>query len=369
MKTLQDFRFIVLFVIICNIAYYFFGLIDKNYLSYIFYLRIPLIAWLLMWIFPCIAIKPLANLLRNIFVMSKNYQVVIGVFSALLAGRAIVIVLNAILENAPTRFGAKELFIFLFPWDYALSIFIGFPIIWGIFQETTKERQWWSQINWEDKKKYAEEIIESKKLVSAVIEGVFFGLIFFVIDKCLFLLLKSYNISISHAILTFYEWLHYSFDAERSGYFHVKEDTFQLASGHLAGTSFLIASGFLFFLTGFVFRPYPNCKQPKYEAPVLIYISTLFALIVPIFGTLTFLLDKSSFPFFITFILFSILCYEVFNVDYYFDLNKEESNNDSSVPYPNEFAKALDARLRNQNNEKRTLVVVTASGGGIHAAG
>jgi hypothetical protein len=301
--------------------------------------------------------------------MSKEYQVVMGVFSALLAGRAIVIVLNAILENAPTRFGAKELFTFLFPWDYALSFFIGFPIILSIFRETTKEREWWQPIAWENRNKYIKEIIEKEKLIHAVIGGIFLGWVLFFIDKCLLLVLEHYNLSISGAILNFYEWIHYSFDVAGSGYFDVKENTIKLASGHLAGTSFLIISGLLFFITGIIFRPYPNFKQSKYEAPVLIYISTLFALIVPIFGTATFILDKSSFPVFTTFILFSILCYRVFNVDYYFDLKEEKNNADISLQSPDNFSEALNARLKNQSNEKRTLVVVTASGGGIHAAG
>ena len=371
-----------------------------------------------MLLLPLIAKKLLQTFLRNIFVMSNEYQVAVGTCAAFLAGRSIIIVLNAILENAHTRFGVAELFSIPFLWDYGCSILLGLPIVLLIRSETRIEREWW-QHQIEDKKyrnKYSSEIVEEKDLQAGLTYGVIVSLLIFVIDKCSLLFLNRFNISISSLVLSFLNFtsliFNDSFDISTNGYFDPKTNL--LASGHLAGISFFSIALLLFFITGYVFRPSYTVKKKDrlsvlmrpglkirseailsnnsnlisnsdtnseasedatLEAPVLIYISTLFAFVAPLLATLTFFSDRFGFPIFLALIIFSGLSYWVWGVDHFFDLaNKPEHK--TSSPQPSDFETAIAARLSTQSQEQcdlgklqRILVVVTASGGGIHAAG
>jgi hypothetical protein len=361
---------------------YLFNLISPDLRHYLFYLRVPLVAGLLICLFPLIATKVISALLRNIFVMSNKFQVALGIVAALLAGRSILIPINAIVENAHARFPVSAISNSQFPWDYGWSIVLGLPIILTIISETRIERQWWSQIAKEHKRKYAAEIIEEKDLRLGIAIGIFSGLAMFIADKCLLLLLETFRPAISNFLLTLlrslFSFSNSDFDVQTNGYFDAKSNL--LASGHLAGMSFFAIGGCLFFATGYCFRPQSDIetkvksrKKSQLEAPVLIYIATLFALIVPLFATLTFSLDRFGIPVITTFLLFSGLSYWVWGVDHFFEFSDREKSKqiqrDEILQHPDDFKTAISARLDHQSPEQRTLVVVTASGGGIHAAG
>jgi hypothetical protein len=354
----------VFFVPLCNFLYRAFFSIPEIWREYIFYLRVPLLAVFLLLAFPIISIHFIPFILRNIFVMSKWKQVSLGIFSALLAGRAVIIVINAILENAPIRFGSHIVFTMIFPWDYIFSIGLGSSVVWGIISQTNNERHWWDD-KLKEKIKYDQEIVSKNDLYLGIVVGLIAGIIIFVVDKLFLLLLETCNQTISMIILAPWQWFG-DLDLKTSGYFYLKDNHWLLASGHLAGLSFFAIGLALFIFAGCYFRPdrQPNPKQ--IEAPVLIYLATFLAVGVPILATMTFALDKYKFPTIVTALSFIALSYWIWQVDYYFELSSDESNNN-----PRDFETAISQRLQFQDetHPDRTLVVVTTSGGGIHAAG
>jgi hypothetical protein len=209
----------------------------------------------------------------------------------------------------------------------------------------------------------------------------------------------------------------------------------------VAGLSFSLIGTILFFATGYIFEPRlktsistTKMKDDEWEAPVLIYISTLFAVIVPLFSTLTFAFDQARIPVILSFLILSAIVYQIYGVDHFFELfpesptsEKESSastnnfqqnmqekpeiisirnSSDASIQsfykvvsvdchgaveqnFQNEavrnlqqaiktdfqekirydFKTAISKRLADQGDSPHTLVIITASGGGIHAAG
>jgi hypothetical protein len=417
-----------LFVPLCNVLYKIFFWIPEIWRDYIFYLRVPLIAVLFLLSFPYIALKPLQAFLRNIFVMSKWYQVSMGIFSALLVGRSVVIVVNAILENAPTRFDSPVVATMIFPWDYVVSIGLGLPIIFEIIRQTIIEEKWWNEplknkeernssqskpkiktdslaelcenfkISTQEnrefttrlKKDYDDEIVSKGQLCKGTVIGFLAGIAVFIIDKIFLSILEHFKQSISSAMLAFFDfvstplkwflspllkWLFGSLTFKDSGYFYLQDGHWILASGHLAGLSFFIIGLALYVVVGIYFRPDREFTEKRIEAPVLIYIAAFLSVGVPLLSTMAFALDKFRFPVLITAFIFIALSYWVWQIDHSFEL---EDDNSGWVEKEEDFEDVVSKRLENirdqydkqtQTPPDKTLVVVAASGGGIHAAG
>jgi hypothetical protein len=408
-----------LFIPLCNVLYQVFFLIPETWRNYIFYLRVPLIAVLFLLSFPYIALNPLQAFLRNIFVMSKWYQVSMGIFSALLVGRSVVIVVNAILENAPTRFGSSVIPTMIFPWDYVVSVGLGLPIIIEIIRQTIIEEKWWneppkdkakknSSASEKDiktdslaklalhcnpkispqgdgeftlarlKKDYEDEIVSKGQLRKGTVIGFLAGLAVFILDKIFLSILENFKQPVSTVMLTFFDfistplkWFFGPLEFKGSGYFYLQDGHWLLASGHLAGLSFFVIGLALYIIVGIYFRPDRKFAKNQIEAPVLIYIATFLSVGVPLLATMAFSLDKFRFPVFITAVVFILFSYWVYQTDYYFELLKLEEGQSDHNKEKN-FKGAVTERLKKVKHKSplgETLVVVAASGGGIHAAG
>jgi hypothetical protein len=372
MKILRSIAWFFLLPGFILINYLFNKLIQIQHLDnlhhYIFYLRAPLISGLLLILFPLIARKMIPSLLRNLFVMSKGYQVAMGVFAALVAGRAIIVAISAILENAPARFSIEPMLTIVFPYDYLGLAVLGFPIIHGIISETKAESQWWPKegIAEEHKQKYDEEIIENQELYSSVAVGLSMSCAMFAIEGAVFEILKLLSPFFTTASTCLSKITNGLIDFT-DGYIDIK--TKLLSNSHLSSIALFITGCFLFWIFYYWFSPFSRRMSSQWEAPVLIYISATFSLLVTWFEGINFYFDKFNFPVFLSFILFSALSYLIWGVDHFFELSKEE-NIDNISPVPDDFYTAINQRLSHQdNNHPRTLVIVTASGGGIHAAG
>jgi hypothetical protein len=376
-----------LFIPFCIFLYKMFFSVPEYLREYAFYLRVPIISVILIFLlFPFV----LNKLLRNILIVSKWEQVFLGIIAVLLAGRSIVIVANAILENAPTRFGVEVVPTLIFPYDYVCSVILGLPLIWGIITQTHREKNLkiWSEIKRDDiqiksefKKRCEKQLVNDRELFWGCLLGFLFAWGIFAIDKLFLISLEAFKISISALFLAPLQWLGLKqMELGKNGYFYQQDDRLLLASGHLAGMSFFLISLILFFAVGYFFRP--NDKpirekgsahksiQEKGEAPVIIYMMAFLAIVVPILGTMTFALDLSKFPVILTAICFVAVSYSFWDVDYYFRL---EPSKVSDKTNRSDFGTAVENRLKFQGSkykeEGRTLVVVTASGGGIQAAG
>jgi hypothetical protein len=382
------------FVPICNILYSVYHWVPESLRQYIFYLRLPLIAVFLLFLLLPIT---LLFLLRNVFVMSKWQQVFLSVVSVLLAGRSIIVVINSILENAPTRFNIPVISTLGFPWDYICSIALAIPMILAIISQTSREKNssLWSEADLTTKKRYRKELVSNKELLLGIFAGIVSTLVIFVIDKILLSILDILKRPISAIIVFIIDKIFLSaleilkkiistiipsswhwFDSEnldlgKSGYFYQQDGQWILSSGHLAGLSFFLIALLLFLAVGCYFRPDRPSNSVRIEAPIIIYMMALLAIIVPLLSTMTFALDQSRFPVILTAMCFLALSYGTWQVDYYFGLIKEpkEKFDKSNL---SDFETAITNRLQFQDSkgeEGRTLVVVTASGGGIHAAG
>jgi hypothetical protein len=353
------------FILICNLLYKAFVWIPEHLRENIFYLRVPIISAILIFVlFPLV----LNKLLRNVLIMSKWQQIYLGIVAICLTGRSIVVVANAILENAPTRFGIPVIPTFIFPWDYVCSVILGLPLIWGIISQTHSQKKLkiWS----EAKTIYKKQLINDGELRRGCLLGFLSAWGLFVIDKLFLTVLEAFKIPISALFLAPLQWLGLkSMELSKTGYFYRQDDRLLLASGHLAGMSFFLIALILFFALGFFFRPNNKSSQKKGEAPVIIYMMAFLAIVVPILATMTFALDLSRFPVILTAICFVAVSYWLWDVDYYFRL--EETSKTTDKVNRSDFGTAVKNRLKFQGSEEedRTLVVVTASGGGIQAAG
>ena len=335
---------------------------------YIFYLRAPLISGGLLILFPLIARKTkMSALLRNLFVMSQGYQVAMGVFAALVAGRAIIVAISAILENAPSRFSIKSIGTILFPYDYVGLAILGLPIIHGIISETQIERRWWTQegIDKKHRRRYSKEIVEDRELYMNVFIGLSMSIAMLILEESIFQLLKFSSPVITIIFNFFSKETNYWIDFDKG---YIDNSTNLLSHSHLSSIAFFITGSLLFWMFHYCFSPFSKRVKSQLEVPVLAYISATFSLLVTWFEGINFYADKFHFFVFVSFFLFSGLSYLIWQVDHFFELSKEVKSNDDS-PLPDDFYTAIDNRLGNQGSLSRTLVVVTASGGGIHAAG
>jgi hypothetical protein len=191
-----------LFIPICNILYTIFHLIPESLRQYAFYLRLPLIAAFLL--FPILPIV-LYSRLRNVFVMNKWQQVFLSIVSVLLAGRSIIVVINSILENAPTRFNIPIFFTLSFPWDYVCSAILAIPMILVIISQTSREKNLgiWSEADVATKQRYGKELVSHKELLLGIFAGFLSALIIFIADKVFLSVLDIFKKPIS-AIFIFF---------------------------------------------------------------------------------------------------------------------------------------------------------------------
>jgi hypothetical protein len=382
-----------LFIPICYFLSKVIFWFPESVRQYAFYLRVPILAAILIFVLlPAI----LQVLLRNVFIMCKWYQVSLGIVATLLASRSIIVVANSIAENAPARFGIAVAPTFVFPWDCVASIVLGMPLIIGIITNTHREerlQEWPVATNksnlknerkfdtTEFKTKYKEQLVKKSDLLLGCLVGFLAAFGLFAIDKLFLSLLEILKKPISDIFLfvsngfsnTFsflLKWLDQGIsDPNQGGYFHPQENDLILNSGHLAGLSFFIIALIIFAGVGYKFRPNDNGKVSKTqgEAPVIIYMMAFLAIVVPILATMTFALDLPKFPVILTAVIFIALSYFLWDIDYYFEW--QPSNEDRTDR--SNFETAIENRLKFQGSkeEGRTLVVVTASGGGIQAAG
>jgi hypothetical protein len=239
---------------------------------YIFYLRAPLISGVLLMLFPFIAIKRIPSLFRNLFVMSQGYQVAMGVFAALVAGRAIIVAISAILENAPARFSIKSIGTILFPYDYLGLAILGLPIICGIISETKIEHKWWAEqsISQEYRGKYSKEIIEDRELYTNVAIGLSMSAVMLGLEGAIFQLLKFISPLITAIFIFLSKETNYWIDFSEG---YIDNNTNLLSHSHLSSISFFITGFLLFWTFHYYFSPFSKRVKSQIEAPILIYIS------------------------------------------------------------------------------------------------
>ncbi|MEH2286159.1 hypothetical protein [Nostoc sp.] len=311
-------------------------------LQYIFFLRVPIIVGLLLLLLPTISVNTgLSAMLKNLFVLRANNQLVLVIGGAVLAGLATIQVFDIILYNSHFRFdvpqqqGIPE---FL---QYLIAIILSLPIAIKAIQLSKKEIEE-ADRSWEG-----------------------WGIIFGIIVGALLLITNYFNNKSfeSNQVLKQVLSKIISFLPERiqRGYIDVNNN---LSYGIATITVFSIFLLIVYGLGYFILKPSPTPN--RFEAPALFYITLILSVMVVWIGGISYFVDVSRIPTLLLFLAISSASYAIFKTDHFY---KIYSNNKWEKPTKEKWINVIFQRLKNQKSEKKTLVVVCASGGGIQASG
>lgn len=317
---------------------------DGQILQYLFYLRVPLIGGILLFLLPVICIYGLPSMLGNIFVMSNPWRLAMVMAGSVAVGLGVVLIGAVIGSNADERFNLSAI-----GWleclanpeslvPYFLAIFLALPIARSAYWASGPTSQ---------------EMDDPQRRLGAVL-GAGLSLIF---------LFAVYWLR-AHMAFTPGTDLLVSMtsifpEKARAGY--VDAVTGALANGHAVLACYMLVATLLYVVGLPLYRP--RAKKHM-QLPVISYVLGLLQIFSLVLGLLTFLLDYYRVPVLLSMLAVSALSYWLWKVDHYYNLQTCQI----APPEPVEIFQAVQQRLSHQGNDK-TLVVICASGGGIQAAG
>ena len=204
---------------------------DGQVLQYTFYLRVPLIAGLLLFTLPAVCIYLLPTMLGNLFVLSNPLRIAFVVPGAIIVGLGIVLIGAMIGANADERFGVatcawfQDLASGQSPMPYVLAVVLSVPTLWAVFWASGPA---------------SEEMTERQRnlgfALGIVLAVLFLGVVYwFRVNE---------NISISHWLIAMLVILP---ENALTGFIANTQKGPVLADGHLAMASYLFVSVFLIF--------------------------------------------------------------------------------------------------------------------------
>ncbi|MEH2051781.1 hypothetical protein [Nostoc sp.] len=339
-KRQQVFNGIVLWLVLA-----FLILMLQNFysvLQYIFFLRVPIIVGLLLLFLPTISVNTgLSAMLKNLFVLRANNQLVLVIGGAVLAGLATIQVFDIILYNSHLRFDVpqqQEIPEFI---QYLIAIILSLPIAIKATQLSKKEIQE-ADRSWEG-----------------------WGIIFGIIAGALLLITNYFNKHFfeSNQFLkqVLLKIIYFFPERIQRGYVDVNGN---LSYGIAAITVFSLFLLIVYGLGYFILKPRPISN--RFEAPALFYITLILSVIVVWIGGISYFVDVSRIPTVLLFLAISSISYAIFQVDHFYKIYLK---NDWLKPTKEKWINVISQRLKNQQTEDKTLVVVCASGGGIQASG
>ncbi|ABW32772.1 MFS transporter [Acaryochloris marina] len=160
-----------------------------------------------------------------------------------------------------------------------------------------------------------------------------------------------------------------------NGYFHSNSPASRTILNEHIWNLLLFVSGLFFYsITAFIFYPGNNILGLD-DPPALWFAYLIIWMLTGILGGITFLADRFRIPVLLALFIFTGLSYLAFDVDHFYSLEPITKN---SVMYTADNSRQTDDFISIINNkfskssldkEKRTLVIVGASGGGIQASG
>lgn len=315
-------------------------------LKYLFYLRVPIIGGLLLFLLPAICMYGLPSMLGNMFVMSNLWRLAMVIAGAVAVGLGLVLTEAVIGANASARFGLEPCSLLeslarpgsVQP--YLIAILLALPTAWTAYWASGPESL---------------EMSDRQRNTGAAIGAVLSLMFLYAVDW------SRRNTQIDAANELLVSVVSLLPEPARAGYL----DGTTLTNGHTVLGSYLLVATILYFIGLFLYRPKRSKTGIKrMQLPVISYVLGLLQIFSLILGMLTFLLDYYRVPVLLSLLAFSALSYFLWKVDHYYDL----TNSNDKAPEPANLVKALQQRLQHQGDEK-TLVVVCASGGGIQAAG
>ncbi|MEH1968209.1 hypothetical protein [Nostoc sp.] len=323
----------------------FLGLMLQNFysvLQYIFFLRVPIIVGLLLLFLPTISVSTgFSAMLKNLFVLRANNQLVLVIGGAVLAGLSTIQVFDIILYNSHLRFdvpqqqGIPE---FL---QYLIAIILSLPIAIKATQLSKKEIE------------EADHSWEGWGIIFGVVAGAlvlitaYFARKFFESNQVLEKVLLK--------IIAFFP------ERIQRGYIDGNSNLSYGIAGIAVFSIFLLI---VYGLGYFIFKP--RSISNRFEVPALFYIILILSIMVVWVGGISFFNDVSRIPTLLLFLVISSASYTIFKIDHFY---KIYSKNNWLKPTEQKWINVISQRLKNQQSEDKTLVVVCASGGGIQASG
>lgn len=338
-------------IVIIAIAVVVWWHIPAPFWEYLFFLRAPLLWGLLLVALPLISalLPPAKPLLENLFVLRGSWQLISVIVTANMAAMGVVLNACMILNGVQDRFGLSpspwhEISVI---WKCGLAIALSLPI-------------------WVTSYCLSEKELEKNKLNKAVIiSGLLILGLFFTVIKTTTWILK--NFANNQLLINLVKFITRN---KTEGYININPNpqTHNFLQDHLSNIAFFIVALIVYGVIGLIFQPQPKSEQK--EAAAFMYLMLIIMMAAPLSGSLTFYFDYYRVPVFLFFVGIVALMYALFQVDHFFPL-KEKKKNENEITVSRDFKKAIDERLKDQQNgeQGRTLVVVCASGGGIQAAG
>ncbi|BAY90177.1 MULTISPECIES: hypothetical protein [unclassified Tolypothrix] len=343
-KRQQVFGGIILWAVLAclGIALQYF----YDFLQYIFFLRVPIIVGLILFFLPKVAVDTgLSPMLKNLFVLRANNQLILVIGCAVLAGLSTIQVLDVIWYNSQIRFDVPRLpEITAIPEiiQYLCAIILSLPIIIKAIQLSKKEI----------------EIGDKSQQIWGIIFGIGLGVLVIITDYFAKIFFKS-NQSLKQVLLAIIDFLP---ERIRKGYID-EPGVLSYGIAEMVGFSLLILMIYGFGYIIFKPRPITN----RLEIPALFYITLILSLMVVWLGGISFFNDVSRIPTFLLFCVISSASYKIFQVDHFYKIYPLK--NKLPKPTTEKWIDIIHKRLENQQSDEKTLVVVCASGGGIQASG
>ena len=328
-------------------------LVPNIFWQYAFFLRIPLLLGVLLLALPAIAEFILPAMLKNLFVLRGIWQMAFTILGVTVAGMAVTFVTAITIDNAPARFGVSPLPTILPSWYYGLAIALALPTVLAITD-------------------LSEEEIGNKRW-SGLFIGVLFSAVFLFAFNWIRGFLATHEI-FNHLLVKVFNLL-----AKHSPAGYINPDG-NLTQAHVNALAFFLA---LFGEYVIIFLIYPSgTKGKKGEAAALLYVLLIMAIATLFLGGFTFYFDYFRVSVLFFWLLLSFGMYWLFKVDHFFHLKEDSLQQKNKDPQLQDFKTVIDRRLQKleeylntkqqetlTEEQKRTLVIVCASGGGIQAAG
>lgn len=313
-----------------------------NLFHYGFYLRVPIVCGLLLFFLWLIALRVAPAMLANIAELKDPWHLVMVLVGAVITGMAIVRVSLVAAVNTQARFlptlnpsktrpitELVEQSVFQsYGW---LALLLALPtMIWVVYR-SPRARQVWAL------------------LLAAALSFGFLWLYGFLVEGNYLSPLGSMVAALLRRVSS------YLGEGFSRGYLRAGN----LAATHLELVTFYLLSSLVYLFGFWLFKP-----RPKFQTPVLFFVLLILTNLCLLLSGLAFFFDYYRLPLLFTFMLLGLTGYWLWGIDHSYRLHVD------SAPKPDQDAtlKAIKERLRLQNKADKTVVVVTAAGGGIQAS-
>lgn len=335
-------------------------LLIENYpFKYLWSFRVPFLLACLVCFLPAIALRLAPDLLRNLYVVPRATHIAAIAFSVATCGAVVFSTFTTIFEHGGARFGSEGIAPTASPWLYLAVVPLCIPTLAALFSGRRLCRGLQDPLH--------------RFLMAALSPA-------------------AAAIAVALAWPTLRGAL---VDAVGRWPFLAAWSELEFARGYLEGNALgaahvnalvLIALALLAYaIAGVRYRPRfqpvhtrsvhpsdparPDCVYEKQsDAPTLAFLYVIAAAFALFWGAFAFLLDLYTIPSLPLLLGWSILMFGVKGGDHYYKLFDRRSSSGGDSAPPPEFSEAVSARLQRLQSQRDTVVVVSASGGGIQAA-